>query len=89
MAMEPLLLTVAQVSGILGTSEHAVRRAITVGEMPYSRIGRAIRVTRTDIDDYLENVRVRAQRENRSGLTPLSRARRQPRPSRGASSIAR
>jgi len=89
MTMEPLLLTVAQTSETLGISEYSVRRAIAVGEMPYRRIGRAIRVTRADIDEYLENVRVKAQRENRSGLTPLSRARRQRKPSRGVSSIVR
>lgn len=87
--MEPLLLTVARAAEILGLSEYSVRRAIAAGEMPYRRVGRAIRVTRTDIDEYLESVRVRAQRENRSGLTPLSRARRHSRSSSGASSIAR
>ena len=89
MTMEPLLLTVAQTSEILGISEYSVRRAIAAGEMPYRRVGRAIRVTRVDLDEYLENVRVKAQRENRSGITPLSRARRQSRFSRGASSILR
>ena len=74
--MEPLLLTVAQASEILGISEYSVRKAIAAGEMPYRRIGRKIRVTRIDIDDYLKNVRVKAQAENRSGRTALSRARR-------------
>ncbi|MBN0039491.1 helix-turn-helix domain-containing protein [Cellulosimicrobium cellulans] len=83
--MEPLLLTVARAAEILGISEYSVRRAIAAGEMPYRRIGRAIRVTRIDLDEYLESVRVKAQRENRSGLTPPSRARRQSRSTPGAS----
>ncbi|WP_021479943.1 helix-turn-helix domain-containing protein [Cellulosimicrobium funkei] len=87
--MEPLLLAVARAAEILGLSEYSVRRAIAAGEMPYRRVGQAIRVTRTDIDEYLESVRVRAQRDTRSGLTPLSRARRQARSSRGALPIAR
>jgi excisionase family DNA binding protein len=55
--------TVAGVARSLGCSQKAVRRLIAAGEIDADRVGRAIRVRRTAVDDYLERHRVTVLRK--------------------------
>ena len=50
-------LTVAQVADELGISTKHVRRAITAGELPVHRFGRAVRIARDDLERYVDRHR--------------------------------
>jgi excisionase family DNA binding protein len=46
-------LTVEQVAEYLNITEHFVRRLIRERRIPFVKVGRLVRLRRTDIDDYL------------------------------------
>jgi excisionase family DNA binding protein len=48
-------LTVAEVAGILKLNQQTVRNWIDRGELPALRVGRRVRILRTDFDALLEN----------------------------------
>lgn len=54
----PEWLSVENTGRALGVGTQLVYRLINRGELVAYRIGRVYRVRRTDIDDYLESVRV-------------------------------
>lgn len=47
------LLTVEQAADYLNITEHFVRRLIRERRIPFLKVGRLVRLRRTDIDDYL------------------------------------
>jgi excisionase family DNA binding protein len=55
-----MLLSVFQTSERLGISEVTLRRLIRFRRIPFRRIGDRILFTETDINDYLESVKVSA-----------------------------
>ena len=75
---DPLLMNVAQVAERLGISEYQVRQEHGRGILPGRRAGRFLRFTEDDLSVYLERIRD-DRAADRSGLTPLSRARRRAR----------
>jgi excisionase family DNA binding protein len=48
-------LTVAEVAGVLKLNQQTVRNWIDRGELPALRVGRRVRILRTDFDALLEN----------------------------------
>jgi len=50
-------LTVGQVADELGVSTKHVRRAIVGGELPFHRFGRAVRIARQDLEQYVGRYR--------------------------------
>jgi excisionase family DNA binding protein len=53
-----LLLTLRQVAEILGVCVRSVRRSIDRGELPKPvRVGRAVRMFKSDVDAYLQRLR--------------------------------
>jgi excisionase family DNA binding protein len=48
-------LTVAEVAGILKLNQQTVRNWIDRGELPALRVGRRVRILRSDFDTLLEN----------------------------------
>jgi len=59
LAALPRLLTIEQAAGELGVKVWALRRAIWNGELVQVRLGRAIRVDRNDLEDWLAHQKVR------------------------------
>jgi excisionase family DNA binding protein len=53
----PKLLTVAQAAEALNVSTKTVYRAIAAGELPVSRLGRAIRIALSDLEAYVNRRR--------------------------------
>lgn len=70
MAAEPFL-TVADVATRLGISEYQVQQAYRSGALPRRRLGRLVRFTEADLEQFQANTQVSA-----GGLTSRSRARR-------------
>ena len=68
----PRLLSIPHVAEHLGVCTKTVRRLIQSGDLLATRVGRAIRVTETDLDAYL--ARGRSHVQYRPGLsTPSGR----------------
>jgi len=51
-------LTVAEVAGDLGVSTKYVRRAIDRGDLPVHRFGRAVRIARADLEQFINQHRI-------------------------------
>lgn len=49
----PQLLSVADVAGTLSVSQKTVRRMIDAGVLQPCRVGRLVRIQRTDLDRYI------------------------------------
>lgn len=49
----PQLLSVEDVAGTLSVSQKTVRRKIADGALPACRVGRLVRIQRTDLDRYI------------------------------------
>jgi excisionase family DNA binding protein len=49
----PRLLTLPDVAKVLGVCTRSVRRLIERGEIPVHRVGRLIRITETDLHNYI------------------------------------
>ena len=64
-------LTVADAARILRISVYQVGQAYKTGTLPHRRVGRLIRFTEADLEQFQANTRVES-----SGLTSRSRARR-------------
>lgn len=47
------LLTVEQAADYLNITDHFVRRLIRERRIPFLKVGRLVRLRRTDLDDYL------------------------------------
>jgi excisionase family DNA binding protein len=57
---EEMLLSLSEVAATLGVCVRSVRRSIDRGELPKPvRVGRAVRMFKSDIDTYLERLRER------------------------------
>ncbi len=56
------LLTVEQAADYLNITEHFVRRLIRERRIPFLKVGRLVRLRRTDIDEYLASRLVPAVR---------------------------
>lgn len=56
------LLTVEQAADYLNITDHFVRRLIRERRIPFLKVGRLVRLRRTDIDDYLAGRLVPAMR---------------------------
>ena len=56
------LLTVEQAADDLNITEHFVRRLIRERRIPFLKVGRLVRLRRTDIDEYLASRLVPAVR---------------------------
>jgi excisionase family DNA binding protein len=54
----PSLLTIDEVAEILRLSKTSVYRLVERRELPFCRVGRSLRFTRTDLDAYLGARRV-------------------------------
>jgi excisionase family DNA binding protein len=53
-----VLLSLPEVAAILGVCVRSVRRSIDRGELPKPvRVGRAVRMFKSDVDTYLERLR--------------------------------
>ncbi len=59
LAALPRLLTLEQAAGELGVKVWALRRAIWDGELPQVRIGKSVRIERSDLEAWLARQRVR------------------------------
>ena len=55
-------LTVEQAAEYLNITDHFARRLIRERRIPFVKVGRLVRLRRTDIDDYLAGRRVPAVR---------------------------
>lgn len=64
-------LTVAEVVGKLKISQYQVVNAYRSGALPHRRVGKLVRFTEADLEQFQANTRA-----ERSGLTSRSRARR-------------
>ena len=64
-------LNVADVARILRISQYQVQAAYKSGTLPHRRVGRLIKFTEADLEQFQANTRVES-----SGLTSRSRARR-------------
>lgn len=53
----PLVLSVQQVADVLSVHLNTVKRLIARGELRASKIGRALRVDKVDLKDYLESTK--------------------------------
>jgi excisionase family DNA binding protein len=56
------LLTVEQAADYLNITDHFVRRLIRERRIPFLKVGRLVRLRRTDIDEYLASRLVPAVR---------------------------
>ncbi len=54
------MLTVPEVAERLGTSDRFVRRLIAERRIPYSKLGKHVRITDTDVDAFIAAGRVEA-----------------------------
>ncbi len=54
METQPLLLSVPQVSSLLGVGQTLVRELIKTGEVPSVRVKRAVRVPRAQLEQWIE-----------------------------------
>lgn len=52
------LLTIREVSQILNISERTVSREVARAKLRATRVGRQVRVTQEDLDEYIESNRV-------------------------------
>lgn len=68
--VEPFLTT-AQAADRLGLSEYQVQQAYRSGVLPSRRVGRLVRFTEADLEQFQANTKAKG-----SGLTARSRARR-------------
>jgi excisionase family DNA binding protein len=59
-----------EAAAYLGVIPATLRRLINDGQLVGYRIGRVIRVQRTDIDAFLEEARIRPVREAEAGTPP-------------------
>jgi len=53
--MTPEALSLQAVSAVLSCSLSTTKRLVAAGDLPAIRLGRSVRVRRTDLDAYLEN----------------------------------
>lgn len=53
----PRLLAIAQVADLLQVSAKTVRRWIDAGNLPIHRLGRQIRISASDLEDFLKSRR--------------------------------
>ncbi len=65
--MEPLLLRVNEVARLLGVSRSTAYAIVATGELPSVRLGRAVRVRRTDLEAWLSQKAVAAEDDSVSG----------------------
>jgi len=61
MIEEKKLLTIKEVSGLIGISESEVIRMIMLKKLPVVRLGKAIRIREDDLDDFLKEFAVRGE----------------------------
>jgi excisionase family DNA binding protein len=54
---EPLFLTIEYVADYLGLSVATIRRAIHDKKLPAHKFGRAVRVSRSDLDNFITKSR--------------------------------
>lgn len=54
------LLTVIEAADRMGVGERFVRRLVTERRIPYSKLGKHVRISEADIEAYLEAARVEA-----------------------------
>lgn len=64
-------LTVESVAARLGISEYQVQQAYRSGVLPHRKVGRLVRFTEADLEQFQANTAART-----SGLTARSRSRR-------------
>jgi len=50
----PRLMTIKEVAGLANVSSRTVRRWIDAGQLPFYRLGRAIRISDEDVRNMLE-----------------------------------
>lgn len=50
----PMVLSVRQVADVLSVHINTVKRLIARGELPASKVGRALRVDKVDLKQYLD-----------------------------------
>lgn len=54
------LLTVAEVARYVGLAQGTIYNKVNRGEIPYVKLGRAVRFRRSEIDAWIENQRPKA-----------------------------
>lgn len=57
----PLVLSTRQVADILSVHINTVKRLITRGELPASKIGRVLRIGKADLKQYLDESKGKEQ----------------------------
>lgn len=57
------LLTVKDVAGLLKMNPNTVRKHVERGNLPHYKIGKSLRFSQNDVDDFLKNTHIKA-REN-------------------------
>ena len=60
-------LTVAEIAALVKVNPMTVRNWIARGELPAHRLGRRVRVRRSDFDAFLERTRIEAPRAEGEG----------------------
>lgn len=57
---EPRMYSLAEVAEIMSLSKETIHRAFSAGKLKGCRFGRAIRITAEDLNNYIEDARVRS-----------------------------
>jgi excisionase family DNA binding protein len=57
MAEEKEFFSVQEVADKLGVSKDTIWRRIRAGELPHHKVGRAVRIRWTDVEEYLKRTR--------------------------------
>ncbi len=61
MVEEKKLLTIKEVSGLIGISESEVIRMIMLKKLPVVRLGKAIRISEDELDEFLKGFLARGE----------------------------
>lgn len=59
---EPTMLTMAEAAERLGTTHRFVRRLVSERRIAYLKLGRHVRISSEDLDEFLRQARVEPQR---------------------------
>ena len=85
---KPLCLTIRDVAAELQLSENQVRLLVKDGRIPSRRIGRAIRILRSDLLEYLE-ARVELEELRKAETHQRAQSKHEGEPDPNAESLAR
>jgi excisionase family DNA binding protein len=62
---EPTLLTMAEAAERLGTTHRFVRRLVSERRIAYLKLGRHVRISSDDLDEFVRSARIEALRPGR------------------------